>query len=195
MTEDERLFAEGQKALTDALLQGALTLSKLERAGRTRDIRIANISLFTVLFNFDLRQLLHDVSQQRGTWAAKLYARMLALTMYECAEDFTELLGKDFRRLVTDVGDDDLLATLSSLHSRIRTFFDTNRQYLKAIRTEIVGHRDHQAAVQLQRLRDTKVAELEKLGYDLLRWVNDTYAFMGLVIQAAQANPENAQDA
>jgi hypothetical protein len=44
---------------------------------------------------------------------------------------------------------------------------------LQAIRLQVIGHREHDAAVQVSQLEALDIQRIEQLGYDMLRWLNE----------------------
>jgi transcriptional regulator with XRE-family HTH domain len=180
---DDVAWLRGQAELAGALIESVSTREKLESGGADQRIAILNALQFAILFNFDLRQLLRDIAVSRRSWAAKLYARVLALTLYECTEDFMAILGKDFRNALTELGTPEHVRLLNELHRRVCMFFDEHRAELQAIRGEVIGHRQHDASVQIAQLRRISVDRIRDLGYELLAWLNDFHSFSGSVLR------------
>lgn len=174
---DDRLWREGQKALNEALAS-----LKRERAGCASAIAtprcvLVNASQYVTLFNYDLRQLLYDIKRAGDTWGGRLYARLLALTLYECTEDITALLGRPLREAVSELGGPAAMDTLKALHKRAAGFFNENRPLLQTIRLQVIGHREQDAAIQVSQLEALDLKHIEDLGYEMLKWLNDFYRF------------------
>jgi hypothetical protein len=204
---NQRAWARGQAALEDALRQCAAARAEAEAQGLQDEGVLLNATLYAILFNYDLRQLLHDVETTRGTWGGKLYARVLALTLYECSKDFQSLLAKNFQRVVERFATDGDVAMLRSLHSRVCEFYNRNRVFLVEIRTESMGHRHTDASIQMARIETLPIADVERLGVQLLLWLNEFLSFNTAVYRslieknrrkvaaaAAAAQPFNAAD-
>lgn len=177
MTARESTFDYNHEVLTGALLSSVRNRSALEAAGSTDDIRLINVVQFSLLFNFDLSCLLRDLRARKGTWHVKLHARNLALTMFECVDDFLALLGKDFRALVARTANAGAaLATLNHLHSQLRVFQDQHRDF-GPIRHSITAHREHNAAAQIQLLQNLDDAAIESAAWAMIQWLSDLHAF------------------
>lgn len=174
---DEQLWREGEQALIGLLDSLRRERTRCERSGATAVCVLLNASQFATLFNYDLRQLLYDIKRAGDSWGGRLYSRLLALTLYECTEDVTALLGRPLREAIGELGGPEAMTTLGGLHSRARTFFDEHRPLLQSIRLQVIGHREHDAAVQLTQLEALDMKHLEHLGYQMLKWLSDFHGF------------------
>jgi hypothetical protein len=174
---DERLWREGQEALDEALTSLKRERANCASSSATARCVLVNASQYVTLFNYDLRQLLYDMKRAGDSWGGRLYTRLLALTLYECTEDITALLGRPLRDAVTELGGDDALNTLKGLHKRAAVFFEEHRPLLQGIRLQVIGHREHDAAIQISQLEALDLRHIEDLGYEMLRWLNDFYQF------------------
>jgi hypothetical protein len=174
---DERLWRQGQKALNEALASLKRERAECASANATPRCVLVNASQYVTLFNYDLRQLLYDMQRAGDSWGGRLYARLLALTLYECTEDITALLGRPLREAVSELGGPAALDTLKGLHKRAAIFFDENRPLLQAIRLQVIGHREQDAAIQVSQLEALDMRHMESLGYEMLKWLNDFYRF------------------
>jgi len=144
--------------------------------GSADDILLINVVQFSLLFNFDLSCLLRDLRARKGTWHVKLHARHLALTMFECVDDFLALLGKDFRALVASTDSTGAaLAKLNDLHSHLRVFQDQHREF-GPIRHNITAHREHNAAVQIHLLQNLDDAAIENAALAMIQWLSNLHA-------------------
>lgn len=178
---DAKARAENMLASGDALHKATLARRGLEAEGRTTQVAIMNVAQFALLWNRDLTTLLADLRDGGDPWRVKLHARLLAATMFECVDDFSELLGGDFRRQ-TGAMSGSTLAQLNALHGRLEQFKRTNREDLGQIRVTVLAHRDKDASVQLRAMESIDVAHIIRLGTEMLDWTNDLYAYLSALI-------------
>jgi hypothetical protein len=186
---DDRLWREGQKALDEALASLNRERADCPSANATPRCVLVNASQYVTLFNYDLRQMLYDIKRGGDSWGGRLYARLLALTLYECTEDITALLGRPLREAVSELGGPAALDTLKGLHKRAAIFFDDNRPLLQAIRLQVIGHREQDAAIQVGQLEALDLKHIEYLGYEMLKWLNDFYAFTSALWRSGVRRP------
>jgi hypothetical protein len=179
--QSRRMWDEGQRELINLLASLRISRAQAEARNDLAAVTLINANQFAALFNYDLRQLLFDIGPARDTWGGKLYARTLALTLYECTEDFTSILGRDFRGALQARGGSEHLARLGELHNWVREFFNAHRVLLQGIRLQVIGHREHDASQQLARLEAIDVRQIEELGYEMLRWLNEFIGFATVI--------------
>jgi hypothetical protein len=103
------------------------------------------------------------------------------LTLYECTEDFTSILGWDFRQTLQALGGGEHLTRLGELHNWVDGFFSAHRVLLQGIRLQVIGHREHDANQQLAQLEAIDVRQIEKLGYEMLQSLNEFLAYATVI--------------
>jgi hypothetical protein len=161
------------------------------RAGAHHKARVLNVAIFAVVWNADLSVLLEElrVLNEAPGWAAgwkrKLTARLLALTIVEAVDEFTGLLGRDFRTAVRQLTDDATLEQLNDIHKALTRFRDGHESELRIVRNTIIAHRDPDAAIQTESLRSLNVKHVEELGWELLEWTTTLHVFVGTVAAAS----------
>jgi hypothetical protein len=190
----ERAREENLRVLSGALTDSILARSRYEKFGLSHHVQIMNTAQFAFLWNLDLHHLLRELDgfqNRRGyaeDWQRMLHVRLLAMTMYECCEDFQALLGKPLRAALTALkAEPALIAELNSLGSQLTNFWDNNRVELKALRNTIVAHRDHDARVQLKALRSARVKEIRDGGWQMLSWTTDLIIWLNKALAFADA--------
>lgn len=107
-------------------------------------LHLYDVSQFCIMYAADLTVLTRDMACRRDWWENRLYARLLAMTMLECAEDLPTVLGKGFRKsLAAVVPDDRHRQRLSEITSRLSDFRKRHERALRDIRRIAAAHRDH----------------------------------------------------
>ena len=148
---------------------------------------ILNVALFAIIWNADLSVLLEELRVLDGVpgtaagWKRKLTARLLALTIIEAGDEFRGLLGREFRASVKRLAGDDMLEQLNAVHKTLCRFRDAHDTTLRKVRNTVIAHRDSNAAGQVESLGSLKVKDVEKLGWELLRWTTSLHELVSTV--------------
>lgn len=129
------------------------TMRALEQIRQTRttlvehDLRdlliLYDASQFCVMYAADLTILTRDMMCKSEWWESRLYARLLAMTMLECAEDLPTVLGHKFRKSLEAVARDEHRQRLSGITRQLSGFRKRHESELKNIRHIAAAHRDH----------------------------------------------------
>lgn len=185
----EALYRENVAQLRAALQAVVARRAEFERHGADAHVRIANVAQFAILWNADLSALLDELRRLKRSsapgaeWKEKLLARLLALTMIECADEFVGLLGRQFRRTVETLCEDpELLQEVGRVHKRLSDFKKEHEVHLRQVRNTIIAHRDPNASLQLEVMEKLSVDALTQLGFELLDWTNDLLHLLSSVI-------------
>ena len=168
----ELLRIQNRNELQLALASSSEARAYWEQHQGIHEITIVNLAQFVILWNMDLSALLNALDDTEPGWQQKLHARVLALTIYECAEDFTALLGKNLREAITELAGPQQLTILNPVSAGINQFWRSHREALKAIRGSIIAHRDHNAKQQIEALNNLSVEEVKSMGWELMKWTN-----------------------
>ena len=108
-----------------------------------------NVSLFTALLQRDIETYSEAIFMARSEWHRKFHSRNLAVLLYEAAEDLPQLLGKDYRNWLTDIGLTQQQSRLNTITRQIAKFKDTHSHFLKEIRNYVGAHREQNSLAQL----------------------------------------------
>lgn len=110
--------------------------------GLSSHARVFNAFEYVWLLEFDLAALLERMFKARTDMEAKLYARLLILTMYESLLEMRRLFAKSLREQAVDaMADDTADLSFKRLHARIESLFRTCRKRFGRVRNELVAHR------------------------------------------------------
>ena len=132
------------KAAVRALKQVRETRAKLTKYNMPDVLVLYDVSQFCIMYAADLTVLTRDMICREDSWESRLYARLLAMTMLECAEDLPAVLGKKFRQsLAAVVPDDRHRRRLSEITKRLSDFRKRHERELRHIRRIAAAHRDH----------------------------------------------------
>ena len=98
-----------------------------------------------------------------------IHARTLALHLYEFAQDFQKLNGKDFRReLATIPQSDEILRKFDLLKHHFHTIKPHYEQLLKDIRHHTIAHKDNDALLlnsKINNIDHLKIVEIETAAF------------------------------
>lgn len=179
----ERRRAQAVREALSAMRQahsGAVEL------GLPNVIRAYNLGLYILLLELDCSEMSWDMMRAGNEWRRKFVARQMAVFLYEASEDLTQLLGHNYRESLRSLGiGSDLFYELGQIARQLNRFKETNRDFLKQIRTFVGAHRDHDAAAQfviLDNLEPLKVYGLAGNFYAPLRALADLQVRLTLTI-------------
>lgn len=181
------MIAIERSELTQNLANVEAVLLKLatERArtpGSTKDEEfLFNTVEFAVIFNGDLTTCLYSLERTIGDWDSRFHARVLALLLLESSKKFSTLLGKEMRAIVRRYGNEQHCEQLKALHSTIAQRSKQFERSLGSLRDNAIAHRDRSAARQLREIRSLEVESLTTEGWEMIRWLNLTYALVSSV--------------
>lgn len=178
---------EGIDALEESLYATVEARRRLNQQRRDDEVCIVNMIQFLLLFNYDLRCLLEDIRRHREAWHRKLYARHLIVTMFECTDDLTSLLGKNLRNIIDRrIQGSALLQELNGLHETVSQFKSNNDITFRKIRVQVLAHREHDASVQLEILQNLDVRKVEECGCELLEWITECLRFFDGLLECLE---------
>lgn len=146
-------------------------------------LQLYDVSQFCIMYAADLTVLTRDMACRRDWWETRLYARLLAMIMLECAEDLPSVLGKGFRKsLAAVVPDDRHRQRLSEITRRLSDFRKRHEIELRHIRQIAAAHRDHDPNLVISLVDElnlqeliTMAAELEDLQTEFSRAITDVF--------------------
>jgi hypothetical protein len=181
---EKLMIAIDRSELTQNLANVEAVLLKIEsqrtgHRGPTKDEEfLYNTVEFAVIFNGDLTTCLYSVERTLGDWDSRFHARVLALLLLESSKKFKTLLGKDMRAIVRRYGSEKHSEDLTELHSTIVQRSKRFELSLGGLRDNAIAHRDRSAARQLQEIRALDLDSLATEGWEMIRWLNGTYALV-----------------
>lgn len=151
--------------------------------GAIEEAGVLNVSLFAVLYNYDIACLLEDLEVPASDWHERLNARVLALTVYECFEDMQQLMGKEFREIVARwQAPDPWVGRLNSLGRGLRGLKREHDAWLREVRLNAIAHRSHKAIAQLRFIGGLELERLQAAGGGLLEWTTSQHQLMSDLI-------------
>jgi hypothetical protein len=100
-----------------------------------------------------------------------LHARVAALLVVEFMEDVGDLTGKDFRAAIVPLL---TVAENHKFHQILKILNALKKKHEKdfrKLRNFAIGHRDSNASLQLQIIRETKVDLISATVYEVIDWL------------------------
>ena len=133
-------------------------------------VQLINLLEYILLMDYDLSCLFEEMASTRSRWKKRLYARLVVINLYECANDFAFLLGKPLREQLIVIRLPNLDVERRIIHNEIVKFNKSHNAFLKRIRNSVIGHRDHDAESQIEFIKSFKTNEIYRLGIEYFAW-------------------------
>jgi hypothetical protein len=111
---------------------------------------IWNIAGFINIISFDLKVVGQDLMLAENEWQKRYYARQACLIIYESLNDFFDLLGKDFKMIVSaKICDSKVEEELLTIRKELNSFKSEHFNKLQEIRNIAIAHRDNDSMIQI----------------------------------------------
>lgn len=124
-----------------------------------------NAALFMVLVEQDLSAYSAALYFANTKWHQQFAARGMAVLLYETAKDIPEVLGKEYRQALRDLGlGDSWLQALNKSTTGFNAFKTEHASLLKTVRTYVGAHKEKDALAQLAVLEALDHMEVYRLG-------------------------------
>ena len=159
------------RTLDDALQNLASFRRAAEEVGLPDIVDLINLQQFFYLWRFDYFVVASDFFTANHPRVRGVYARILAMQLYEQFSDMATLLGRRFREIIGTLPDaKTLLTQLNELHSEHTRLKQEHEKPLKHVRNLVAAHRDHDAAQQLATIEQLDPLEVAKLNQRIHDW-------------------------
>lgn len=158
------------------VLEGTLETLRQEKKraeghGALSLAEVHNTGIYLVLFNFDLTVLMKLMLLERNESIRKVYAKQLALLIYEMFEDFSEIFGKNILEVIKGLPQKDkLMHDFKEIGQGLRNYKKVYEKELRNIRNIVVAHRDHDGNAQIQALSEIDTKEIQILAGEIETW-------------------------
>ena len=124
-----------------------------------------NAALFMALVEQDLSAYSSALYFANTKWHQQFAARGMAVLLYETAKDIPEVLGKDYRQALRDLGlGESWLQALNKSTTGFNAFKTEHASLLKKVRTYVGAHKEKDALAQLAVLEALDHMEIYRLG-------------------------------
>jgi hypothetical protein len=124
-----------------------------------------NAVLFMTLVEQDLSAYSSALYFANTKWHQQFAARGMAVLLYETAKDIPEILGKEYRQALRDLGlGDSWLQALNKSVTGFNTFKIEHASFLNTVRTYVGAHKEKNALAQLAVLEALDHMEIYRLG-------------------------------
>ena len=154
---------------------------------------IWNISGFITLISMDIKTIQLGMYFAETEWHKRFYARQACTIMYESSNDIFDLLGKNFKELIskridiTSHNDE-----LKNIRARLNSFREANSDYLCTVRNNTAAHKDQDVLNQLSVISDINWVNIIELVEEFETIINDMGAFLKRLIDMGLANLKNS---
>jgi len=154
-----------QKISGDAIKATRSRLEEARRCGSINLDKVYNVGLYIALFERDLSAYSSYLFLSKTTWHRQFAARGMAVLLYEGCEDIPELLGKEFRNCLKDLGlGDSWFQQLNDIASGLNKFKLMHSEFLKRVRNYVGAHREKNALAQIEVLDILNPIDVYRLG-------------------------------
>ncbi|WP_188768950.1 hypothetical protein [Emticicia aquatilis] len=172
---DELLQAGLNQDLNEINRDFDKTINELEQVlslylGQLEYAKSQKLHPYIVLLNFtiNLNILLLDnkltskyLVNSKTEWEKRYFARTLCILTYEATEDIPELTGSLFKKTLSELNNGNhYLNELKTLSASLHQFKAKHRVFLKNIRNNTFGHREHNSEIQIKAIIDLNWAEI-----------------------------------
>ncbi len=170
----EIAFARNRQALDVALSESNSLRQLLEKIRWSDGVEIINLAQFVTLVNSDLHFIMIDLHNAKNPLKQKVYARLLALTIVECFDDLSFLLGKSHRSTLQKIGiTSETYEKLDRISESLNKLRRAHEPLLRSIRNYVIAHRDHNAKVQLEWINSLDINSMRLLGIEFFNLLTD----------------------
>jgi hypothetical protein len=116
---------------------------------------IWNIAGFINIISFDLKVVGQDLLLAENEWQKRYYARQACLIIYESINDFFDLLGKDFKEIISSkICNSTIEEELKTIRKQLNSFKIEHFDNLQVIRNTAIAHRDSDILKQINTIQN-----------------------------------------
>lgn len=160
--EFKELLEPKQKELENQLSKNLFTqeatLTMIAEAVRHSDLynfkknrQIWNAACYINIISYDLKVIAKNLTFSKLEWEKRFFARQAGLLIYESSSDIFDLLGKEFRNIISTLSEIELLnSMLKEITKSLNLFNTTYKEKLKQLRNTSIAHRDLNSIEQLE---------------------------------------------
>lgn len=153
---------------------------------------IWNLSGFITLLSIDIKTLQIGLYFSENEWQKRHYARYACTLMYEGIDDIFELIGKDFKTLLsTDSYKVVNRNLLISLRTKLNEFKNDYCPLFRNIRNNTFAHMDHDVASQVKTICEINWSDTIKALQLFEGIINDMGVFMKQLIDLGRKQLES----
>lgn len=153
---------------------------------------IWNLSGFITLLSIDIKTLQIGLYFSENEWQKRHYARYACTLMYEGIDDIFELIGKDFKTLLsTDSYKVVNRSLLISLRTKLNEFKNDYCPLFRNIRNNTFAHMDHDVASQVKTICEINWSDTIKALQLFEGIINDMGVFMKQLIDLGRKQLES----
>ena len=137
-----------------------------------------NAALFVALVEQDLSAYSSALYFANTKWHQQFAARGMAVLLYETSKDIPEILGKEYRQALRDLGlGDSWLQALNKGVTGFNAFKTEHASFLNTVRTYVGAHKEKDALAQLAVLESLDHMEIYRLGAKFSASLNSLVEF------------------
>lgn len=150
---------------------------------------IWNISGFITLISIDIKTIQVGMYFAETEWHKRFYTRQVCTIMYESSNDIFELLGKDFKELISKrINITSYEHELKDIRSRLNQFRTAHSAYLCTVRNNTAAHKDQDVLKQLDVISNINWSDTIQITMEFERIINDLGAFLKKLINSGLGN-------
>ena len=145
--------------------------------------QIWNAACYINIISYDLKIIAKNLTFSKLEWEKRYFARQAGLLIYEASSDIFELLGKEFRTIISPLSEIDLLnSMLKEITTNLNLFNSTYKDKLKQLRNTSIAHRDLNSIQQLEVIYSLSWVDSINIVSAFDRIINSVGAFLQKVM-------------
>ena len=148
---------------------------------------------FINLVSMDIKTIQVGMYFAETEWHKRFYARQGCTIMYESSNDIFDLLGKDFKDLISKRMDITTSENeLKNIRSQLNKFRQENSSYLQSIRNNTDAHKDQDILKQLEIISNINWSNIIKITLNFETIINSLGTFLQKLIDLGLNNLKNS---
>ena len=159
-------------------------LSELGQKLSPFDRRLLNLIQFACLYLTDMAILLELSDMARAERKKRLFARLIALHVFECFDRFGEMLHQTFAARVRQLATHEQFGPVLK---ELRKLRKAHAPLLRNMRNSVIAHRDPDASVQLAMIRSIDPKRIHRMGVDVVKWLTSLITALKPFVQEARS--------
>jgi hypothetical protein len=125
---------------------------------------IWNAAGYINIVSYDIKILGKTLMLSEFEWEKRYFARQAALLIYEASSDIFKLLGKEFRKVISDLSDAQMLSNLQKeITKELNDFNVAHQNRMHEIRNVSIAHRETDMVRQLNLINS--ISWVEAINY------------------------------
>jgi len=146
--------------------------------------QIFNLSLYLALLFDDFLYIHEALISANGKRKKRVFAKQVAVQLYEASEDLKKLLGKPLSDSLIALNiPHELLNQLEQIKESLNFYRRKNQQVLFSIRNIVGAHRDNDSILYLEKLNSINPIDIVTISTEFINYMNIIFGLLTQIIQ------------